>query len=243
MNSKGQRKTLAGKRCAPCSLFKVFACIRKCSKWPESQGTPQPGLPVLARGHNTMDATKHMLICCIAPRLALQKRHLPYCKCLPNSRPFLFRVPCSVFRVPCSVFRAWCFAATAFAKQGTRCDDFEQALGRRFARLRTCMAACATASTNRPSTTHSATSSTAHPTAHPMTAFNNTFNGTPSCATSRCGFSAVPCGYWGYLAQPPSICQPLPEAACTGLCLLALFLQDFTTNHTFSAHQNMKRYQ
>ena len=124
----------------------------------------------LGKGRNTMGATKNMLICCIAPRLALQKRHLPYCTCLPNSRPFLFRVPCSVFRVPCSVFRvpcfvlcALCFAATAFAKQGTRCDDFEQALGRRFARLRTCMAACATDSTNRPSTTHSATSSTAHP--------------------------------------------------------------------------------
>ena len=51
------------------SLFNVFACVRKRNKWPESRRTPQPKLPVLARG-----ATKSMVICCLARRVALQKQ-------------------------------------------------------------------------------------------------------------------------------------------------------------------------
>ena len=47
---------------------------------------------------------------------ALQKQHLPCCKCSPGRQPV------------CSVFRVLRLAATAFAKQGTRCEGFEQAL-------------------------------------------------------------------------------------------------------------------
>ena len=52
--------------------------------------------------------------------LLCKKQHLPCGKCSPGST--------SVF-VPCSVFRALRLAATAFAEQRTRCEDFEQALG------------------------------------------------------------------------------------------------------------------
>ena len=93
------------------SLFGVFPCVRKCNQWPGSRRTPQPGLPVLARG-----ATKSMVICCLARRLALQKRHLPCCKCSPGRQPVR------------SVFRALRLAATASAKQRTRSEAFEQAL-------------------------------------------------------------------------------------------------------------------
>ena len=51
------------------SLFSVFACVRKRNKWPGSRRTPQPGLPVLARG-----ATKSMVIGSLARRFALQKQ-------------------------------------------------------------------------------------------------------------------------------------------------------------------------
>ena len=115
----------------------------------------------------------------------------------------------------CSVFRAWCFAATAFAKQGTRCEDFEQALGRRFARLRTCMAACATASTNRPSTKHSATSSTAHP----MTLSLSTTPSTAPPAAQRAAVVFQPClaaigAIWPNRQASASRYQKLLAPAC-----------------------------
>ena len=107
------------------AFSKSFHAWTSSNKWPGSRRTPQPRLPVLARG-----ATKSLVICCLAPRVALQRQHLLPCKCGRTAGPF-------VLCVSCSVFRALRLAATAFAKQRTQCEDFEQALTLRQHGLRT----------------------------------------------------------------------------------------------------------
>ena len=102
--SRPGAKTALRARCK--SLFKVFACIRKCNKWPGSQRTPHQDWPSW-QGGNKEHA--HLLPC---PKRCFAKAASAALLCF------------------CSVFRALRLAATAFAKQRTRCEDFEQALGK-----------------------------------------------------------------------------------------------------------------
>ena len=72
------------------------------------------GCPCLGKGCNKEHG--HWLPC---PKVCRCKRqHLPCCQCLPGRQPAR----------SCSVFRALRLAATAFAKQRARHEDFEQAL-------------------------------------------------------------------------------------------------------------------
>ena len=84
-----------------------------------SQRTPQPRLPALARVQQRAWA-----LAALPEGLLCKRQHLPYCQWPVgrSARPFLFR--------------ALRLAAIAFAKQGTRCEDFEQALIRAPARTR-----------------------------------------------------------------------------------------------------------
>ena len=121
-----------------CSM--TFHVVRKRNKWPGSRRTPQSRLPVLAAGCNKEHG--HWLPC---PKACCCKSS--FCRVANACRagsPFLFfvfcflfcvlcfvfRVSCFVFRVSCFVFRALRLAAIAFARRGTRCEAFEQDLGR-----------------------------------------------------------------------------------------------------------------
>ena len=101
------------------SLFNDFSCVRKCNKWPGARVATHPAVKTARFGCGVRQ--RAWSLAALPEGLLLQKQLLPCCQCSPGRQP--------VF-IPYSVFRALRLAATAFAKQGARCEDFEQALGR-----------------------------------------------------------------------------------------------------------------
>ena len=96
--SRAERREKAESRSPPDAALALAACSKSfhvCASAANDRdhhahrSQNWPSLPVLARG-----ATRSMLICCLAKRVALKRQHLPCCKCSLGSVPFLF--PCFV---------------------------------------------------------------------------------------------------------------------------------------------------